>query len=62
MTGILEGTKSEQMTAFHAALKLSGYKGKKNLNWIDAFFALRQVLEKKIEPGKRCIIFIDELP
>ena len=62
MTGILEGTKSEQMTAFHTALKLSGYKGKKNLNWIDAFFALRQVLEKKIEPGKRCIIFIDELP
>ena len=62
MTGVMEGSKSEQMTAFHAALKTYGYKGKKNQNWIDAFFALRQLLESKIETGKRCVIFIDELP
>lgn len=62
MTGIMEGTKSEQMTAFHTALKTYGYTGKKNTNWIDAFFALRQVLESRIEEGKRCVIFIDELP
>ena len=62
MTGVMEGNKSEQMTAFHTALKTYGYKGKKNLNWIDAFFALRQLLESKIESGKRCVIFIDELP
>lgn len=62
MTGIMEGTKSEQMTAFHTALKTYGYTGKKNSNWIDAFFALRQVLESRIEEGKRCVIFIDELP
>ncbi len=62
MTGVMEGSKSEQMTAFHAALKTYGYAGKKNLNWIDAFFALRQLLESKIETGKRCVIFIDELP
>lgn len=62
MTGIMEGTKSEQMTAFHSALKTYGYTGKKNTNWIDAFFALRQVLESRIEEGKRCVIFIDELP
>lgn len=61
MTGIMEGTKSEQMTAFHTALKTYGYTGKKNTNWIDAFFALRQVLESRIEEGKRCVIFIDEL-
>ncbi|MGN1210962.1 MAG: ATP-binding protein [Candidatus Cryptobacteroides sp.] len=62
MTGVMEGSKSEQMTAFHTALKTYGYKGKKNQNWIDAFFALRQLLESKIERGKRCVIFIDELP
>ncbi len=62
MTGVMEGTKSEQMTAFHTALKTYGYTGKKNTNWIDSFFALRQLLESKIEEGKRCVIFIDELP
>lgn len=62
MTGVMEGSKSEQMTAFHIALKTYGYTGKKNQNWIDAFFALRQLLESKIESGKRCVIFIDELP
>lgn len=62
MTGVMEGSKSEQMTAFHTALKTYGYKGKKNQNWIDAFYALRQLLETKIESGKRCVIFIDELP
>ena len=42
MTGVLEGSKAEQMTAFHAAMKLSGYKGRKNTNWMDAFVALRR--------------------
>ena len=59
MTGVMEGSKAEQMTAFHAALKTYGYKGLKNQNWIDAFFALRQLLESKIEEGKRCVVFID---
>lgn len=62
MTGVLEGSKAEQMTAFHAAMKLSGYKGRKNTNWMDAFVALRQLLAEKITPGRRCLIFIDELP
>lgn len=47
MTGVLEGNKSEQMTAFHMALKSYGYKGKKNQTWLDAFYALRQLLEFK---------------
>lgn len=62
MTGVMEGSKSEQMTAFHAALKAYGYKGKKSTNWIDVFFSLRQLLESKIKAGERCVIFIDELP
>lgn len=62
MTGVIEGSKSEQIATFHTALKTYGYKGKKNQTWIDAFFALRQLLETKIKSGKRCVIFIDELP
>ena len=33
MTGVLEGNKNEQMTAFHMALKTYGYKGRKNNSW-----------------------------
>lgn len=62
MTGVLEGNKNEQMSAFHMALKSYGYKGKKSMTWLDAFFALRQLLEAKMEDGKRCVVFIDELP
>lgn len=51
MTGVLEGNKNEQMTAFHMALKTYGYKGKKNNTWLDAFFALRQLLEEKLQDG-----------
>ncbi len=62
MTGVLEGNKAEQSAAFHMALKAYGYKGRKNTTWMDAFFALRQLMEDKIKDGKRCVIFIDELP
>lgn len=62
MTGVMEGSRAEQMSAFHSALKLHGYEGVKNQNWIDAFFALRELLEGKIKRGRRCVLFIDELP
>lgn len=62
MTGVLEGSKAEQMTAFYAAMKANGYKGKKSNSWLEAFFALRELLAEKIVPGKRCVVFIDELP
>ena len=62
MTGVMEGSRAEQMASFHTAMKAQGYTGPKNKTWIDAFFALRQLLETKIESGKRCVIFIDELP
>lgn len=62
MTGVLEGNKNEQITAFHMALKTYGYTGKKNTTWLDSFFALRQLLEPKLQDDKRCVIFIDELP
>ena len=61
MTGVLEGTRSEQVAAFQAALKSYGFKGKKNSLWLDLFIDLRQLLETKLKDGKRCVIFIDEL-
>ena len=44
ITGIIEGKKTEQMTAFAHALKQYGYKGRKPVTWLDAFFALRGLL------------------
>lgn len=62
MTGIIEGKKAEQMTTFGHALKQYGYKGRKPATWLDAFFALRGLLEQKLEQGKPCVVFIDEMP
>ena len=62
VTGVLEGSRNEQFSVFYTALKAYGYEGKKPTTWIDMFFALRQLLETKIEKGKRTVIFIDELP
>lgn len=61
-TGIIEGTKDEELTAFHTSLKLYGYNGRRPRTWMAAFDALRQLLDSKIEPGKRLVVFIDELP
>ena len=61
MTGIIEGTKTEQMAAFNDALKQYGYKGSKVSTWLDAFFALRDLLQAK-QDDKPQIIFIDEMP
>ena len=62
MTGIVEGGKAEQMAVFNDALIRAGYKGRKPTTWLDAFFALRTTLEQKMEPGKPCVLFIDEMP
>ncbi|MGM9868463.1 MAG: ATP-binding protein [Sodaliphilus sp.] len=62
MTGIMEGAKADQLTAFHTAMKACGYRGKKAVTWLDAFFALRELLSQKMVKGERCLIFIDELP
>ena len=62
ITGIIEGKKTEQMTAFAYALKQYGYNGRKPATWLDAFFALRCLLEQKMEQGLPCVLFIDEMP
>lgn len=64
VTGIIGGRKDEELTAFHTALQHYGYQGKKNKKWMDAFDALRNLLEAKMRnrKGKRFVVFFDELP
>ncbi len=62
VTGIIEGTRDDEMTVFVNALVKAGYDGKVPNTWYEAFAALRLTMEKRIRKGNRCIIFIDELP
>lgn len=62
MTGIYEGTRSEQLKNFaHQLEKYSGKKVKQPKTWMDAFFCLQDFLETK-KQKKRMLVFIDELP
>ncbi len=60
-SGIVGGTKKDEMEAFYTSLCLYGYKGRKPRTWMEMFVALRQVLETN---GKRRVkvVLIDELP
>lgn len=61
-SGVLEGTHTEQMTAFTQALRKIGYQGNMPKSWLEAFFSLSELLEKTLQEDRRCVIFIDELP
>ena len=61
VTGVLDGTKADQESAFYDALIKYGYTGEKPKNWKEALNALGVILEKK-KKKKRCVVFIDELP
>ena len=61
-TGIIGGTRAEELDAFHSALVEYGYSGPKPKKWMEAFDALKDLLKEKIVKGKRAIVFIDELP
>jgi len=61
-TGIIDGTKDDELAAFHTSLKRYGFTGQKARTWMAAFENLRTLLESKKQPGKRQIVFIDELP
>lgn len=61
-TGIISGSKAEQLNAFNTALKRYGHQGQKAKNWMEAFEYLASLIKKKSSEKKRCIVFIDELP
>lgn len=61
-SGVLMGEKEYQFAAFNQSLRRIGYEGKSLNKWMDAFFALEQTLTPHLDPNKRQVIFIDELP
>jgi len=63
-TGIIDGTKEEEMKAFNDALHKYGYEGDEAANWMDAFINLGKLLKSKSDknPRERVVVFIDELP
>ena len=60
-SGIIGGTKKDEMDAFYASLLNYGYKGSKPENWMEMFAALRTVLNDSKTRGRK-VIFLDELP
>lgn len=61
-SGVLMGEKEDQFAAFIQSLRRIGYAGKTPRKWMDLFFALEQTLTPRLDPNKRQIIFVDELP
>ena len=62
-TGIIEGTREEEMEAFYNGLKEYGYEGDQPKTWMAMFSALSELLQKKSQrTKKRLVVFIDELP
>lgn len=62
-TGIIDGSMSEELEAFHLALVRYGFKGKRASTWIQAFDNLALLLERKNRNRqRRLVVFIDELP
>lgn len=63
VTGIIDGSKGEQMTVFHQALVQYGYHGPMASTWLGAFAQLSELLKQKSRSlSKRLVVFIDELP
>ena len=63
MTGVLNGSKDEQMEAFIDAMEeYSGALIDKPKSWMEAFRILKSFLKKKVVLEQRCIVFLDELP
>ena len=61
-TGIIDGSREEQMAAFNDALTRYGHNGQKATTWMEAFGYLATLLQSKKKKGKRLVVFIDELP
>lgn len=60
-TGVIDGTREEELAVFYNSLCDYGYTGSQPKNWIETFYALYTLLKTK-KRRKRCVVFIDELP
>lgn len=62
-TGVIEGSREDELEAFNIGLERYGWTGGKAANWMDAFKKLAELLKKKCARRKtRQVVFIDELP
>lgn len=61
-TGMIGGTRKEEMRIFSDALRRYGYSGKRPSTWMEQFGALREVLQNSGNDNVRKIVFLDELP
>lgn len=63
MTGVIDGTFDDQLTAFTDAMHDFGYVvDEQPKDWMSAFILLKRALGERVREDKRCVIFIDELP
>ena len=60
-TGIIGGSREEELFAFTSAMISSGYSGPRPKNWLEAFESLKKLLESHPPVGRQ-VIYIDELP
>ena len=60
-TGVIEGSKEEELFVFTSSLINIGYTGKQPKNWLEAFECLKAALSG-VPSKERCVIYIDELP
>lgn len=60
-TGIIDGSRDEELFSFTRSLINAGYSGPQPKSWLEAFELLKSTLEQQPQSG-RCVIYIDELP
>ncbi|MCQ2287122.1 MAG: ATP-binding protein [Bacteroidales bacterium] len=60
VTGIIGGSRKDEMDSFYSALMSYGYKGHRPENWMQMFDALKSLLMTSV--SKRKVLFMDELP
>ena len=61
VTGIIEGSKDEELFAFTSAMINIGYSGRQPRTWLEAFELLKSILNRQSQKGRQ-VIYIDELP
>jgi AAA+ ATPase superfamily predicted ATPase len=61
MTGVINGDMQMQLASFSLSLSQSGYTGSRPRNWMEAFTALRKVIESRSDQ-EHVVVFIDEMP
>ena len=61
-SGIIDGSKVEELFSFTSSLIKAGYAGPQPKSWLEAFEFLKSTLERQERHKGRCVIYIDELP